>query len=196
MSSLSPTDRRLAERAVEALEAIAAHLRGVDPQGPSQPSLPHDLGAVPEDYYELLARIESNNRPYVKAQTSSASGLYQFTRATWLDLGGDWGSRTDVAFGGLKPSEAEQLERVRSLTEASAAQLKRAGLAVNRASLYACHFLGAGTAVTVIAADTDVLMSDLVSKAAARANPTILGHGKTVASFLSWLHKKTGDWAR
>jgi hypothetical protein len=35
----------------------------------------------------------------------------------------------------------------------------------------------------------------LAGKGPTDANPSIL-RGKTVAQFLTWLHKKTGDWAR
>ena len=150
---------------------------------------------IPEDYYPMLAQIESGNRPYIKALTSSASGLYQFIKSTWQGEGGQWGPNPGQAFGGLRPTEAEQLERARSFTEKNAVVLRRAGIPINKASLYAAHFFGAGMAVKVIAADVDARADIIAGPQATRANPTILKN-KTVGQVLSWLFRKTGAWAR
>src|SRR5690606_14561003 len=98
--------------------------------------------AIPADYWPMLSRIESADRPYVKAVSSSASGLYQFIKATWISEGGAWGPNVLLAFGGLKPSPEEQLARAKTFTAKNAAALTRAGIPVNRASLYAAHFFG------------------------------------------------------
>lgn len=151
--------------------------------------------SLPDDYWPLLARIESAGRPYVKAATSSGSGLYQFLKATWIGEGGRWGADVSKAFGGLKPSEDEQTARAKTFTAKNAVSLLRAGIPVNKASLYAAHFFGAGMAVKVIGADTKARADLIAGQAATDANPTIL-RGKTVGDFLTWLNKKTGDWAR
>jgi hypothetical protein len=150
---------------------------------------------IPDDYWPMLAQIESGNRPYVKAATSSASGLYQFIRSTWIGEGGKWGPNSALAFGGLRPSPEEQLQRAKTFTLKNVAVLKAHGLPVNRASLYAAHFFGAGTAAKVIKADVNERADLIAGDAATKANPTIL-RGKTVGEFLTWLHKKTGEWAR
>lgn len=151
--------------------------------------------AVPDDYWPMLSKIESGDRPYIKASTSSASGLYQFIKATWIGEGGKWGSNPALAFGGLKPSVDEQLACARTFTEKNAAYLRRQGIPVNKASLYAAHFFGAGTAANVIKADVAARADLIAGAAATNANPSIL-RGKTVGQFLTWLHKKTGAWAR
>lgn len=150
---------------------------------------------LPPEYWPALSKIESGDRPYVKAATSSASGLFQFIRATWIGEGGQWGGNMALAFGGLKPSPAEQLERAKSFTMKNARYLVGKGVPINPASLYAAHFLGPVTAGAVIAADTKASAEALAGPAATAANPSIL-KGKTVAQFLSWLHGKTGHWAR
>lgn len=150
---------------------------------------------IPDDYWPMLAQIESGNRPYIKARTSSASGLYQFIKSTWIAEGGRWGSDPSKAFGGLQPSVAEQLQRAKSFTQKNADFLKRKGLPINRASLYACHFFGAGTAAKVISADVNARADLIAGAAATNANPSIL-RNKTVGQFLGWLHIKTGAWAR
>ena len=158
---------------------------------PPQP----DPTGIPGDYWPMLSKIESGDRPYVKARASSASGLYQFIRATWIGEGGKWGSNRALAFGGLRPSEAEQLARAKSFTAKNAAYLRSKDIPINRASLYAAHFFGPLTAAKVIGADVTARADLIAGKAATNANPSIL-RGKTVGEFLTWLHRKTGDWAR
>ena len=152
-------------------------------------------GDIPDDYWPMLSKIESGDRPYIKAGTSSASGLYQFIRATWIGEGGKWGSDMSQAFGGLKPSVDEQLARAKTFTAKNAAILRQKGIPINKASLYAAHFFGAGMAARVIQADVDERADLIAGTAATNANPSIL-RGKTVGQFLKWLHGKTGAWAR
>lgn len=147
--------------------------------------------AIPAGYFNLLAKIESGHRLYIKAPTSSGSGLYQFVRATWEGEGGKWGSEATQAFGGLRPTEAEQTERARSFTLKNLGYLQRQGIPINSATLYAAHFFGAGTAAKVLkSADRD-RADTLAGPAATAANPSIL-RGKTVGEFKAWLQRKTG----
>ena len=150
---------------------------------------------IPEDYWPMLAKIESGNRPYIKAASSSGSGLYQFIRSTWLGEGGRWGSDMRLAFGGLRPTEAEQLQRAKSFTRKNADYLKQRKIPINKASLYAAHFFGPITAAKVIGAAVGERADWIAGPAATKANPSIL-RNKTVGQFLTWLHKKTGEWAR
>lgn len=150
---------------------------------------------IPDGYWPMLAMIESGNRLYVKAPTSSASGLYQFIRASWIGEGGQWGGDAGKAFGGLMPTAEEQTARARTFTAKNAAYLAAQGVPLNKASLYAAHFFGPVTAARVIAADVNARADQLAGAAATQANESIL-RGKTVGQFLTWLHGKTGDWAR
>jgi len=148
-------------------------------------------GSLPPGYLAMLARIESGNRPYVKARTSSASGLYQFIKKTWLGEGGTWGPNMALAFGGLQPSVAEQDARATTFTLRNAKDLAAAGIPVTRASLYAAHFLGAGTAVKALRGKDTDRIDRHVDAAAIEANPSILGNGQTVGGFKVWLTRKT-----
>lgn len=150
---------------------------------------------IPADYWPMLSKIESGDRPYIKAATSSASGLYQFIRSTWLGEGGQWGADPSLAFGGLKPSVEEQLRRAKTFTAKNAAYLRGKGIPINKASLYAAHFFGPLTAAQVIGADVKARADLIAGEAATKANPSIL-RSKTVGEFLTWLHRKTGEWAR
>lgn len=150
---------------------------------------------IPDDYWPMLSKIESADRPYIQAPSSSASGLYQFIRSTWIGEGGTWGPTLRPAFGGLKPSVEEQLARAKTFTAKNAAHLKRNGIPINKASLYAAHFFGPIVAAQVISADVNARADLIAGEGATNANPSIL-KGKTVGQFLAWLHAKTGEWAR
>ena len=156
---------------------------------------PEPESDIPDDYWPMLSKIESGDRPYIKAASSSASGLYQFIKSTWMQYGGRWGGNPALAFGGLKPTVEEQLARAKAFTEDNAKYLRSRGIPINKASLYAAHFFGAGTAAKVIEADVNQRADLIAGPNATRANPSIL-KGKTVGEFLTWLHKKTGEWAR
>ena len=157
--------------------------------------IPASDGAIPDDYWPMLSKIESGDRPYIRASTSTASGLYQFIRSTWIAEGGKWGDAAMDAFGGLRPSVEEQLARAKTFTAKNAAYLRSKGIPINKASLYAAHFFGPLTAAQVIGADVNARADKIAGPAATAANRSIL-EGKTVGQFLTWLHKKTGDWAR
>jgi len=143
---------------------------------------------LPPDWLPTLARIESSNRPYVKAKTSSASGLYQFTRTTWEGLGGKWGLNPDEAFGGLFPSEEEQSQRATTLSETNAGFLVANELEVSSANLYACHFLGPVRGCSILRAPDEDPVEDHVAASAVLANPFL--KPMTVADFKAWLTQK------
>lgn len=174
--------------------AGADTLAKLDELAPPTPR-PDLLSEIPDDYWPMLSKIESADRPYVQAPTSSASGLYQFIRSTWLGEGGAWGPTLRPAFGGLKPSPEEQLARAKTFTAKNAAYLRSKGVPLNKASLYAAHFFGPVTAAQVIMADVNARADLIAGDGPTKANPSIL-KGKTVGQFLTWLHKKTGEWAR
>lgn len=148
---------------------------------------------IPNDYYSRLAQIESNNQLYARNTKSTASGLYQFIRSTWEGLGGKWGTQSGVAFGGLRPSKAEQDRMIATFTQGNATMLQRAGISINKATLYAAHFLGPAGARNILRASPNTPIEQVTSAAQRTANPTILKPGSTVGDFFAWLQRKTGD---
>ena len=148
---------------------------------------------IPDSYWPMLAKIESGNRPYVKAPTSSASGLYQFIKSTWETEGGRWGPNMALPFGGLMPSEAEQTARAKTFTAKNADYLAKLGIPINRATLYAAHFLGVAGAARILRASLTSPLRDVTAANQRKANPSILGGDQTVADFRDWLKAKTGD---
>jgi hypothetical protein len=150
----------------------------------------------------LLAKAaqESSLNPDAEAETSSAAGLFQFTRGTWLDMVKRYGSQygfADLArqiletpSGKLTVTDAATEKRILALRqdpEASglmaaqyardnAATLKDAlGRDPQATDLYLAHFLGPTGATALLNAATTTPARDAaaVVPAAAKANPNV-----------------------
>lgn len=129
------------------------------------------------DYLVDVARVESRFDPTAKAPTSSARGLYQFTRQTWLEtlqrhganhglawaadaIGRDASGRLNVG----DPMLREQILGLRNDPAAAAAMAgaltadnrdyleSRIGRGAEPVDLYLAHFLGSGGAVKFLSA--------------------------------------------
>lgn len=201
---MSPADFEAAANAIDAQLAaqanaptqIAASAPTMQPpvlqQG--QVSVPLSRGARfdMDRYLARNAQIESSNNPSAKAKTSSASGLFQFTKATWIAEGGQWGNDPNKPFGGLKPSVEEQRARARSLTEKNAAAVRSVGAPLTDGNLYLAHFLGQGGAKSVLRAPPNTPVSEVLSADQINANPSIL-KGKTVGDVIAWAAQKMGQ---
>jgi len=129
--------------------------------------------ATGADFSFLLetARRESGLRPGVKADTSSATGLFQFIESTWLEVLGRHGAKhgqpdaaADARGPTLSPERRKALLALRTdpelsarlageLAQENAARIEaRIGRAPDAGELYAAHVLGAGGAVKLIEA--------------------------------------------
>ncbi len=129
------------------------------------------------DYLVNQARVESNFNPSAQAKTSSAAGLYQFTRQTWLstvkehganhNLG--WASQaiskdTNGTYRVTDPALRQTIYDLRFQPEAAASMAAefasdnqdnlnaRLGGNVESVDLYLAHFLGANGATKFLEA--------------------------------------------
>jgi hypothetical protein len=167
---------------VEAAIARAAQATGVD-----------------FNYLLAQARLESSLDPAARAGTSSAAGLYQFTRGTWLQTlekhgaahGAGWADMAIEQGRVSDPSLRQQVLALRhdpDLSSRMAAELARDNRAAllpvlgrepDAAELYLAHFLGAGGAgkfLTALSADPAQSAATLLPEAAA-ANRAIFYEG-------------------
>lgn len=126
-----------------------------------------------------IRQIESSGNDQAHSKTSSASGRYQFTDATWTALGGDPAKRND-------PGEQERL--MDRLLNQNETQLKRGGAAITPGNLYLAHFLGAGGALNALAHP-----NELVNEAVQAANPHT--RGWTNSQLAVWASQKMGGAA-
>lgn len=129
------------------------------------------------DYLVDVARVESGYNPTAKASTSSARGLYQFTKQTWLatldrhgaDHGLAWAadaigrdasgrlSVTDPALRqqilDLRDDPAAASSMAAALTSDNRTYLEsRIGRSAEPVDLYLAHFLGSGGAAQFLSA--------------------------------------------
>lgn len=179
-------------------------------------------GATGADFGYLLktAQRESNFDPTAKAPTSSATGLFQFTEATWLRMVDRYGAehglkaaaesvkvvegRIQVG-GAMSRSEILELRNDPELSARMAGELarenagilqKKIGRPATSAEVYAAHFMGPSDAARLIQAARrgDAGSAAEMFPRAALANENVFrskdGHQLTPAALYQ---KLTGD---
>jgi Transglycosylase SLT domain len=164
------------------------------------------------DYLMDQARIESGMRPDARASTSSATGLFQFTRQTWLETvkqhgaahGLGWAAdaisaNRDGTFSVTERAMRTAIYDLRTNPEAAAAMAAefasdnsahlqaRFGTNPEPVDLYLAHFLGADGAARFLDAyrDDPEQSAAALFPAAARANRTVFYRDVGVARSLS-----------
>lgn len=148
-------------------------------------------------YYEKLAQIESSNNPNAKAKTSSAAGLYQFTKGTWNDI--------------VKKLKLDYTEEDRYDPEKSKVVIEqftkdnknylegRLGRSVTEGELYLAHFLGRGGAMGVLSSmdqNFNEPIENTISQDAIDRNQSIFlnedGSTKRNVDIYNWANTKFG----
>lgn len=163
-----------------------------------------DSHQVNFDYLLTQAKVESGLDPAAKASTSSATGLYQFTAGTWLNVVKRHGDKVGLAEDAAAlrqdaadPSRRERILALRKEPQISAQLAARFALdnaqALNTAGhksigateLYLAHFLGAGGATTFLDGMRKNPDSPAATAlpAAAASNTRIFFDGKSPRSF-------------
>lgn len=145
-------------------------------------------GQIGQDYYASIRAAESGGNDAARNPNSTATGRYQFIQSTWDGLRAKHPELGLTADGRLDPAQQERA--IRAFTEDNAKTLIRAGVAVTNGTLYAAHFLGAGTAAKVLRAGMGEPIASLVGSGVMAANKFL--QGKTVADFVAWAERKAG----
>ena len=167
------------------------------------------------DYLLAQARIESSLNPNARAGTSSAAGLYQFTKGTWLNTLDKHGAEHGLGWAGQAieggrvrdPAMRAQIMALRFDPEAASAMAAELasdnaaaltpvlGRTPDAAELYLAHFLGVGGAsqfISALQSDPGQSAAALLPKAAA-ANRGIFydrGAPRSVAAVMDLLRGK------
>lgn len=140
------------------------------------------------------AAIESGFNPNARAGTSSATGLYQFTKGTWNEMLSKYGSKYGIP-PGTSPTDprANAILAAQYMKDNAAMLKKTTGADPSSADLYMAHFLGPGGAKTMLSADQNQIAAKLLPDAAA-ANQSIFykkdGSPRTVAEMRQVLSNK------
>lgn len=150
-------------------------------------------------YGSLVDRIigvESAGDPNAKNDKSSASGLGQFIKTTWLEMFRRYfpdraAGMTEEAILALRFNAAESRRMVELYARENAAVLQKAGVAVTDAALYLAHFLGPQGALSVLQAAPGTPVADLIGADKIAANRSIL-EGKTAGQVTSWAQSRIG----
>lgn len=144
---------------------------------------------------------ESGGDPTAQNNRSSAGGLGGFIDSTWVATVRKY--RPDIARGmnndqiiELKKTDPTlAVEMTTKFVQENANFLAKSGNAVTPANLYLAHFAGQGGASAVLRADDATPLTTVLSPAAIRANPEVLGSGKTVGDLKRWAEEKMGGLA-
>lgn len=150
------------------------------------------------DVLTTFAGLESGLNPNAKAKTSSASGLFQFTKGTWKEMTGKYGSKYGIDPGTppTDPSASSYMagEYVNQNKKAISSVVQNPGAA----DLYAAHFLGAGGAKKLYSIDPNSSAVDAFPDAAS-ANKAIFykdGYPKTANEVKQTLTDKVAKKAK
>ncbi|GJD73341.1 phage tail length tape measure family protein [Methylobacterium goesingense] len=142
-------------------------------------------------YMERAIGVESGGKTDAKNPLSTATGLGQFIERTWLGL---FKERFPERAAGMSRDEilarrtdrGDSVELLRVFTEQNARALEKAGLATTDRNLYLSHFAGAQGAADLLRADRSASAVSVLGADAAKANPTIVGGGRTVGSVIDY----------
>lgn len=137
---------------------------------------------IDPDYMVRLAGAESSYRPGVKADTSSATGLFQITKGTADRLGRSHG----------KKSVEEEIADGIAITKANQETLKNyLGRAPRNDELHLAHVFGAGRANGIINAKNETPIDKVLPPNVIKANSKgIFKTVKTVGQLKAWAKAK------
>jgi hypothetical protein len=138
---------------------------------------------VPADLMQKIASSESGGKANAANPLSSAKGLFQFTDATWVGMGGKPGEQFD-------PEKNAELGA--KFIRQNAEGLKKAfGRDPTYGEIYAANHFGLKGAKDLLSMDPRTPMENAVSSLVLKQNPQLKGH--TVGQVMAGLNKKTGD---
>jgi tape measure domain-containing protein len=150
---------------------------------------------------ERIIYVESNGSVTAKNPNSSAAGLGQVTRDTWISIFKEvfpgLADKNDDFILAYRSNTEVMMKVLEELTRQNEIYLAQHNVPLTPANVYLAHFLGPQTAVRMILANPSELASD-ISKAVqgndkqVLANPTILGNGHTAADVLNFANSKMG----
>lgn len=135
-------------------------------------------------FASIVRGVESGGNDAAKNPRSSATGRYQFTRATWEGLGGDWSRRYDAG---------EQERLFARLTDKNEETLRSFNIPLTAGNYYLAHFAGAGGAVKLHRAAPNASVRSVLGDAVVRANPFL--EGMTAADAIAWASRKMKEEA-
>jgi hypothetical protein len=171
-------------------DAIDTRRKVIDSQRNTQSS-------IDNSFIDRVIEVESGGNPNAQARTSSALGVGQFTKGTWLAtvrrhspelLQG----RSEEQVLELRKNPDISRNMIAALAADNASSLERNGLSTTPENLYLAHFLGVGGATNLLSSPPDTPTEDVLGNAQIRANKSVL-EGKSVQDVIEWAKGKMGE---
>lgn len=159
---------------------------GLVQSGRADPNIIWSGDGTIDSYLNNLRAAESGGDDSATADTSTATGRFQFTAGTWkglIDRYPDAGLTID---GRTDP--AQQEIGIRLFTAENVEVLNRSGLPATHPNLHAVHLLGKGDGPKVLAASDETMLKDIVSPASLKANAFL--RNMSVADFKAFVAQK------
>ncbi|WP_298294595.1 M23 family metallopeptidase [uncultured Litoreibacter sp.] len=149
-------------------------------------------GAV-DALVQQIIKVESAGNPNAKNTRSTATGLGQFIESTWLRMMRSYRpelvatmSRADLL--NLRRDPTISRDMVTKLAQENEAFLRARGHQSTPGRLYLAHFLGPAGAHTVLGANNERTILDVMGASVVRANPFLKNY--TVADLKAWADRK------
>jgi hypothetical protein len=153
---------------------------------------------IDPNFIRALARVESGGDAAAENTQSSATGLFQFIKSTWLE---QVERHAPELTEGLSQEEILELRKdpaasaqvVAGFTRENAQVLLNAGFSLTPGRVYLAHFAGVGGALKVLRGDPTALISDVLSQAVVDANPPLQnadGTSRDIAFLRTWVENK------
>jgi len=164
------------------------------------------FGIDPDDLVRRIVGAESSGNPNAESESSSATGLGQFTKPTWRemfahdrpDLDDFWTTDPKAKIDPEKENKIQPLRTdpvlSRQMTATYADQnvkaLQHANVPVTYRNIHLAHFLGPNDAIKILTADPNALATSVVSAGSVRSNRRVITPTRTVGSLLQWAEDK------
>lgn len=149
-------------------------------------------GAV-DALVQQIIKVESAGNPNAKNTRSTATGLGQFIESTWLRMMRSYRpelvatmSRADLL--NLRRDPTISRDMVTKLAQENEAFLRARGHQSTPGRLYLAHFLGPAGANTVLRANNERTILDVMGASVVKANPFLRNY--TVADLKAWADRK------
>ena len=150
-------------------------------------------GSAVERLVNRIVHVESGGNARAKNPLSSAAGLGQFIKSTWLRMMRTYRpelfksmSEAEILELRYDPTMARQM--VGSLARENEARLRAHGHSITAGRLYLAHFLGPEGAHLALAAPQEALVANVLGGPVISANPFLTG--KDCAYVVAWAEKK------
>jgi hypothetical protein len=161
------------------------------PQAPPQlESL--DQGPVTPELLNKISFIESGNNPNARSKTSTASGAFQFTNATWREGVKKYGAETGVKLTDKNNPNAQRIIAEKMLGDNAEILANNLGRSPNDTEVYLTHFLGLEGAKKLLESHPQQFAARVFPEAA-KANRALFfnkGQPLTVAQLYDVIDKK------